>query len=172
MKTYIHAATELIFLYDCKIVQSNYVMGLSSSTFYVLIIALYKILYIWEGDGIYCKAEVDNVFQGVAISWCWWFSPGTPVSSINKIDSHDITEILLKVELNTITLTLNHILRADWHLKSHFAVHVWLIPRYYNHVMLVTEPYSMFPSIILFVQNNLLPFRFFFFFLYLNSVNC
>ena len=31
-----------------------------------------------------------------------WFSPGTPVSSINKNDHHDITEILLKVVLNTI----------------------------------------------------------------------
>jgi len=29
---------------------------------------------------------------------------GTPVSSTNKTDSHDITEILLKVALNTITL--------------------------------------------------------------------
>jgi hypothetical protein len=31
---------------------------------------------------------------------------GTPVSSTNKTDSHDIPEILLKVALNTITLTL------------------------------------------------------------------
>ena len=31
-----------------------------------------------------------------------WFSPGTLVSSINKIDCHDITEILSKVALNTI----------------------------------------------------------------------
>ena len=31
-----------------------------------------------------------------------WFSPGTPVSSTNKTDHHDITEILLKVVLNTI----------------------------------------------------------------------
>ena len=30
------------------------------------------------------------------------FSPGTPVSSTNKTDSFDITEILLKVALNTI----------------------------------------------------------------------
>jgi hypothetical protein len=30
------------------------------------------------------------------------FSPGSPVSSINKTDRHDITEILLKVALNTI----------------------------------------------------------------------
>jgi hypothetical protein len=32
-----------------------------------------------------------------------WFSPGTPVSSTNKTDRHDIAEILLKVALNTIT---------------------------------------------------------------------
>jgi hypothetical protein len=36
-----------------------------------------------------------------------WFSPGTPVSSTNKTDRHDITEILLKVALNTITLNPN-----------------------------------------------------------------
>jgi hypothetical protein len=35
-----------------------------------------------------------------------WYSQGTLVSSINKTDNHDITEILLKVELNTITLTV------------------------------------------------------------------
>ena len=35
-----------------------------------------------------------------------WFSPVTPVSSTNKTDSHDIAEILLKVALNTIPLTL------------------------------------------------------------------
>ena len=34
------------------------------------------------------------------------FSPGTPVSSTNRTDCHDIAEILLKVALNTITLTI------------------------------------------------------------------
>ena len=33
-----------------------------------------------------------------------WFSLGTPVSSTNKTHRHDITEILLKVALNTTTL--------------------------------------------------------------------
>jgi hypothetical protein len=33
------------------------------------------------------------------------FSQGTPVSSTNKTDHNNITEILLKVALNTITLT-------------------------------------------------------------------
>jgi hypothetical protein len=36
---------------------------------------------------------IKNIFTG------WWF---TPVSSINKTDRHDITEILLKVALNTM----------------------------------------------------------------------
>ena len=31
-----------------------------------------------------------------------WFTPDNPVSSTNKTDCHDITEILLKVAFNTI----------------------------------------------------------------------
>ena len=31
-----------------------------------------------------------------------WFSPGTPVTSTNRTDGHDISEILLKVALSTI----------------------------------------------------------------------
>ena len=45
----------------------------------------------------------DKVCQWLAIGQ--WFSPGTLVPSINKTDCHDITEILLKPALNTITLT-------------------------------------------------------------------
>jgi len=36
-----------------------------------------------------------------------WFSPGPLVSSTNKTDRHDITEIVLKVALNTIKQTNN-----------------------------------------------------------------
>jgi hypothetical protein len=43
----------------------------------------------------------DKVCQWLAIGL--WFSPGILVSSTNKIDHNDITEILLKVALNTIT---------------------------------------------------------------------
>ena len=46
----------------------------------------------------------DKVCQWLVTGW--WFSPCPPVSSINKTDRHDITEILLKVVLNTIILTL------------------------------------------------------------------
>ena len=35
-----------------------------------------------------------------------WFSAGFPISSINKTNRLDITEILLRVSLNTITLIL------------------------------------------------------------------
>jgi hypothetical protein len=41
-----------------------------------------------------------------------WLSPGTPVSSTNKTDRHDIAEILLKVALNTITRTPNTTLKV------------------------------------------------------------
>jgi hypothetical protein len=36
-----------------------------------------------------------------------YISNKTPVSSTNKNDCHDIAEILLKVALNTLTLSLN-----------------------------------------------------------------
>jgi hypothetical protein len=36
-----------------------------------------------------------------------WFSPDTPFYFTNNTERHDITEILLKVKLNTITLTPN-----------------------------------------------------------------
>ena len=69
----------------------------------------------WRGvlDTTLC----DQVCMSRETGWYWWFSPGTQVSSTNKTDCHDITdchdktdchditEILLKVTLNTITLT-------------------------------------------------------------------
>jgi hypothetical protein len=47
----------------------------------------------------------DKVYQWLAA--VRWFSPGTPVSSTNKTDRHDITEILLKVPINTINKQKN-----------------------------------------------------------------
>jgi hypothetical protein len=45
-------------------------------------------------------AASDNVYQLLARDR--WFSPGIPASSTTKTGRHDIAEILLKVELNTI----------------------------------------------------------------------
>jgi hypothetical protein len=41
------------------------------------------------------------------------FPPGTPVSSINKTDRHDITEILMKVVLNIISKKNQHYFEKD-----------------------------------------------------------
>jgi hypothetical protein len=52
--------------------------------------------------------ELDTTLCDKACQWLvagLWFSLGTPIFSTNKTDCHDITEILLKVALNTITLT-------------------------------------------------------------------
>ena len=53
--------------------------------------------------GVLDTTLCDKVCQWLATGR--WFSPGTPVSSTNKTDRHDITEILLKVALNTIKQT-------------------------------------------------------------------
>jgi hypothetical protein len=51
-------------------------------------------------QGILDKTLCDKVCQCFAAGR--GFSPVTPVSSTNKTDRHDITEILLKVALTTI----------------------------------------------------------------------
>jgi hypothetical protein len=51
--------------------------------------------------GVLDTTLCDNVCHWLAADRL--FSPGTPVSSTNKTDRHDINEILLKVTLNTIT---------------------------------------------------------------------
>ena len=63
-------------------------------------------MWVWIllGWGVLDTALCDKVCQWLATGH--WFSLGTPVFSTNKTDHHDITEILLKVVLNTITLTL------------------------------------------------------------------
>ena len=58
-----------------------------------------------------CTTLCDKVCQWLPT--CRWFSPGTPVSSTNKTDCHDIAEILLKVPLNNIKQT------NSCHLCSH-----------------------------------------------------
>ena len=50
--------------------------------------------------GVFDTTLCDKVCQWLATGQ--WFSPGTPASSTNKTDRHDIAVILLKVALNTI----------------------------------------------------------------------
>jgi hypothetical protein len=74
----------------------------------------YSILFIlsepsWSyGSWLYnylCNQGLSPVCQWLATGW--WFSLATPVFSTNKSGRHDITEILLKVVLNTITPNTN-----------------------------------------------------------------
>jgi hypothetical protein len=46
-----------------------------------------------------------------------WFSPSTPVSSTNENNRHDITEILLKVAFNTITI-LTQQNNTKWQIET------------------------------------------------------
>jgi hypothetical protein len=55
-------------------------------------------------EGVWNTTLCDKVCQWFATGR--WFSPDTPVSSTNKTDRDDITELLLKVTLNTIILNL------------------------------------------------------------------
>ena len=71
----------------------------------------------WKRGGLWCLALLSTIFQLyiVAVShWIAtgrWFSPDIPVSSTNKTDHHDITEILLKVALNITTPQIHNCLR-------------------------------------------------------------
>jgi hypothetical protein len=72
---------------------------------------------------------VDRNFEALCDKVCpWvatglWFSPGTPVSSTYKTDRHDITEILLKLTLNNIHLTLTQCSHS--HLLHFATTDIW-----------------------------------------------
>ena len=75
----------------------------------------YFIITIFGDQGVRCTTLCDKVYQWLATGWR--FSPGPPVSTINKNGRHDIAEILLKVALNTIKQTNKQI-----YFPSHFLI--------------------------------------------------
>ena len=82
-------------------------------------------LWVWISIRARCKTSCDKVCLWLAAGRL--FSPGTLVSSTNKTDHHDITEILLKVALNTITLTLyfykyKHFIVISLYYPQHFRM--------------------------------------------------
>jgi hypothetical protein len=70
-----------------------------------------------------CTTLCDKVCQWLETGR--WFSSGPPVSSTNKTDCHDITEILLKVALNTIKQTnnTNQVMSHEW--DCDYEKHLW-----------------------------------------------
>jgi cobalamin-dependent methionine synthase I len=52
-------------------------------------------------SNVYCRSLASLSHPSESLAAGQWFSPGTMVSSTNKTDHHDITDILLKIVLNT-----------------------------------------------------------------------
>ena len=57
-------------------------------------------------------------------------SPGTPASSTNKTDRHDITEILLKVALNIVNQAIVGFKKKS-RLIRNIESHVWIVDLLY-----------------------------------------
>ena len=71
--------------------------------------------------GVLDTTLCDKVCQWLAAGCS--FSLGTPISSTNKTDHHDITEILLKVALNSKTITLPYLLQRSYQNISFVICH-------------------------------------------------
>ena len=104
----------------------NYMVHLKSiefwgNHFYILIFI--PMLWVWISIRARCTTLCNKVCQWLATGL--WFSPGTPVSSINKTNSYYITEILLKVALNTINQT--------------YKINLCIAPIYTYHVSIVKK---------------------------------
>ena len=83
----------------------------------------FKIYDLGHGEGVLNTTLCDNV--------CQWFSLDTPVSTTNKTNHHDTTEILLKVTLNTITLPLDNFAKPDI-ISGSACFYIFLIAKMWN----------------------------------------
>ena len=71
------------------------------------------------------QGEVYNIYVIKFVRDLRWFSLGPLVSSINETDRHDISEILLKVALNSIKQTNKPTKKPC--LRSHKVLHTKLV---------------------------------------------
>ena len=132
---YVHACTIYKYIYMCCCITNYYDhrrswYGITSPFFYISIyISIFNkqnisFLYFSLFMSIFIQSYVNSnlhVSVRISIRRCttlcdkvcqWlargqWVSPSPLVSSTNKTDRHDITEILLKVALRTIKQTNN-----------------------------------------------------------------
>jgi len=75
--------------------------------------------------GVHDTTLCDKVCQLLATGR--WFSSGTPVSSTNKTDRHDITEILLKVALSTIKPNQTNHRSHCWKILLAFSFYLYYV---------------------------------------------
>ena len=88
-----------------------------------------------------CTTLYDKVCQWLTTGR--WFPPGSPDSSTNKTDHHDITEILLKVALSNIKQTCNcniaqfaisNSLNFSWQITSEIEILIIMYVTYQNEI--------------------------------------
>ena len=111
-------------------------------------------------DEVYSIQHYVTKFQWLATGQ--WFSLGTPVSSTNKTDSHDITEILLEVALNTINQTKTIILLNTKYTKMQKRKH-----KIENWMLLIKIWLKLVFKIFVFSFTDKTPVKF-----CVNSFNC
>ena len=114
-------------------------------------------------DVVSSNLDQDEVYNIKVCQWLatgWWFSPGPPVSSTNKTDRHNITEILLKVVLKSIKQTKQAITQAIWFWQLRIYFYLQIPHSNANFVKcfqkendsLLWVPWSNMPSFHLFCQ--------------------
>jgi hypothetical protein len=104
-------------------------------------------VWVWTllRGGVLDTILCDKVCQWLAAGQ--WFSPGTPVSSTNKTDRHDITEILLKVALLTISIDYNiRELNEKIHPNSRLFRVFKVRTQHHIRLHIVTRTYCNFKS--------------------------
>ena len=106
-----------------------------------------------------CTASCDNVCQWLATGR--WFSRGSPVSSTNETDNHDMTEMLLKVAVSFIgganrstwkkSLTCRKSPKTLSHNVVSSRTHDYIYYYYYKHFI----PLNTFIRLLNIVYNHL-----------------
>ena len=86
-----------------------------------------------------CTTLCDKVCQWIATGQ--WFSLDPPVSSTNKTDRHDITEVLLKMALNTIKQTNQTTSIKSDSVKLALCAHIFFLYNLTDH----NKKDSMYP---------------------------
>jgi hypothetical protein len=103
-----------------------YVLGVSILSLFLLPLFDWILILFWQCGVIGFFSSFYSFLHYFVCQWLvagGWFSPVTPVSSTNKTYHHNITEIMLKVPLNTITLTHTFINR--YILYTDINYHTW-----------------------------------------------
>jgi hypothetical protein len=109
---------------------------------------MYKIFSFVQCLTVISRQRSPAIQSCVKIIWIYrcfengkdnWFSPGTQISSTNKTDHHNLTQKLLKVALNAITITL-------YCINRHFQVFNYLISYIFIYIHILQMELLYFPS--------------------------